>query len=130
MAKLFVQIHDPAGERAVSYEGMDAATITGLVQQFGFPFDFIEQAAYDAFVEAHKPVPPTPAQIIASFRSAAASELTASSQPLSVLQKAILAVILDEINTIRGLLVPAATPRTVAQFKNAIQNKITGGQGD
>jgi hypothetical protein len=130
MANLFVQIHDPAGEKVASYDGMDIATVTVLVTQTGFPFDFITQAAYDTFVTAHRPVPPTAAQIIAALRSQAGSELTASTHPLTVLQKAILMTVLDEINTIRSLLIPAASARTGAQFKNAVQNKITGGQGD
>ena len=44
--------------------------------------------------------------------------------------RAVLLTILDEINTIRALLVPAQAARTPTQMRNAIQNKINSGASD
>lgn len=44
--------------------------------------------------------------------------------------RAVLLVILDEVNVIRGLLSPAQPARTVAQLRTAIQNKINAGSAD
>lgn len=127
MSKLYVLIHDPAGDRVASYDGMTQATITTLQS---FPFDFIDQAAYDAFILTHLPIPPTAAQILAAERTQAIGELTSGTQPLTKLQRAILLVILDEINVIRGLLVPSQIARTAVQFRNAVQAKINSGAAD
>lgn len=125
--KLFVQIHDPAGDRVIAYDGMDQPTVTTLQT---FPFDFIDEAAYNAFVVAHIPVPPTPAQILAFLRSGALDNLNTSPDSVSKLQRAILMVILDEINVIRALLPGPPAQRTIAQMKTAIQNKINAGAAD
>jgi len=54
-------VHGASGDMAVTYEGMDQATVTKLVQQtYGVPFDFVNQAAYNAFVAAHPPSFPGP----------------------------------------------------------------------
>lgn len=128
--QLFAQIHDPSGERVVGYEGMDAATVTALLTQAGIPFDLIDAATFRNFLAAHQPVPQTAAQLLAFERTQAVNELTVGTQALTKLQRAILLVILDEINVIRGLLVPSQVARTPAQFKSAIQAKINSGAAD
>jgi len=52
-------VHGASGDFAVSYDGMDQKTITQLIQQtFAAKFDFVDQAAYNAFVAAHRPKMP------------------------------------------------------------------------
>ncbi len=72
----------------------------------------------------------TPAGILAGERASAISELNTGTQPLTKLERAILLVTLDEVNLIRSLLVPAQPPRTITQFKNAVQTKINSGAAD
>lgn len=125
--KLFALVHDPTGDRAVSYEGMDQTTVTSLQT---FPFDVIDEETYNAFVLAHVPTPLTPAQILAVERAGAIGELLTGTQPLTKLERAILLVILDEVNVIRALLPGPPAPRTITQFKNAVQAKINAGAAD
>ena len=47
-----------------------------------------------------------------------------------VLLRALMLVLLDEINLIRSLLVPVQTARTTAQLRAAITNKINAGNAD
>ena len=44
--------------------------------------------------------------------------------------RALALVLLDEVNTIRALLVPAQGARTIAQLRTAIQGKINAGTAD
>lgn len=67
---------------------------------------------------------------IQDSRNAAVSNFNSSSDAINKLQRAVVLVILDEINLIRGLLVPSQQPRTIAQLKTAIQNKINSGAAD
>ncbi len=72
---------------------------------------------------------PTAAQILADMRAGAIVQLGDPSSQSKFI-RAVLLTILDELNTIRALLVPAQAARTPAQMKNAIQAKITGGTAD
>ena len=47
-----------------------------------------------------------------------------------MLLRALMLVLLDEVNLIRSLLVPAQTARTAAQVRTAITNKINAGNAD
>jgi hypothetical protein len=63
-------------------------------------------------------------------RTDAVSRFVNDPSPDTKLLRAILLAILDEVNVIRGLLVPAQAPRTAAQFRTAVQNKLTSGAAD
>jgi len=128
--QLFAVVHDSAGDRAVTYDGMDQPTVTGLLTQTGFTFDFIDKPTYDAFIVAHQPVPPTPAQILASVHSQAVATAATGLDPLSTLQRAILLVILDQLNAIRALLPIPLGAVTPAQAKAAVVAKINAGVAD
>lgn len=73
---------------------------------------------------------PDPALNLAAERLGAFANLVNGTDPNNKLMRAILLVILDEINVIRGLLAPSQSARTVVQMKNAIQNKLTSGTAD
>lgn len=77
----------------------------------------------DALINTFDPV----ADALAKRRAATIALLNGGDQMIS---RAMLLVLLDEINTIRGLLVPSQTARTLAQMKTAITNKINSGVAD
>lgn len=72
----------------------------------------------------------TPSGILSAQRTGAVNELTNDPTANAKFIRAVFLVELDEINLIRSLLVPSQTPRTVAQFKTAVQNKINSGSAD
>jgi hypothetical protein len=127
---IFVIIHDPTGDRAASYDGMNQATVTSLIQQTGFTFDFVDSATYAAFILAHQPVPLTPAQILAAVRAQASTSITGGAESVSELQRAVLLTILDQLNTIRAALPTPLSAITPAQAKTAVQAKINSGAAD
>jgi len=127
---LFVLIHGPSGDRVGSYEGMDQATVSGLIAQTGSSFDFIDSQTYAAFILAHQPVPLTPAQILALVRSQASGAISGGNEPVSELQRAVLLTLLDQINTIRAALPTPLGAITPAQARTAVQNKINSGAAD
>lgn len=48
-------VHAAGGDFAVKYEGMDKATVGKLIAQtYNAKFDFVNEAAYKAFVAKHK----------------------------------------------------------------------------
>lgn len=59
-----------------------------------------------------------------------AIDALATSEVSSVLMRALLAVLLDEINTLRGAVIPALLPRTLTQLRVAIQTRIDSGAMD
>lgn len=72
--------------------------------------------------------PPTANDILVGDRTAAINDLLTDPSPLSKLDRAILLVVLDEVNVIRTQL--ALASRTVAQFKTAVQTKLNSGAAD
>lgn len=73
--------------------------------------------------------PPTSAELLARLR-AQAKVLIDDRRDEDVRFRALVLVLLDEINVIRSKLVPALTPRTIAQLKTAVRNKIDAGDAD
>lgn len=71
-------------------------------------------------------MPPNQTQL----RNDAANELNADFSGNAKFIRAVLLVILDEVNTIRTNPALNLTPRTAAQMKTAIQNKINSGAAD
>lgn len=61
-------------------------------------------------------------------RTPASAALDVTGDPLQVLLRAVVLVVLDEINTLRSAL--SLTPRTATQVRNAIKNKISAGSAD
>ncbi len=103
----------------------DGQPVDQLLQ--GKTYQIVSKAVFDA---TPGPTPLTPEQITASLRLSAIDELLNGTQPLTKVERASYLVILDEINLIRSLLVPSQSPRTITQFKTAVQNKITSGTAD
>lgn len=66
----------------------------------------------------------------ASARNGAIAQLLSDSGSSAKFMRAMLLVILDEINTIRSLLPVPPAPRTANQFKTAVQAKINSGASD
>lgn len=128
---IYVLVHSTGNPDTVrQYDGQSQATIASLLAGESKTGDFITQQQYQDFIIANTPAPLTPAELTASLRATAIDDLNTDPQPGSKLQRAVLLVTLDEINVIRGLLVPAQNPRTIAQFKNAVQSKINSGAAD
>jgi len=73
---------------------------------------------------------PTAAAILSDERAAAITELLSDTSPNAKFIRAVLLVILDEINVIRALLPGPPAARTIAQLKTAVQNKINAGTAD
>lgn len=73
---------------------------------------------------------PTAAAITNDLRAGAITALLTDTSVNSKFIRAVLLVLLDEVNVIRTLPALAQSPRTVAQFKTAIQNKINAGAAD
>lgn len=99
----------------------DAEVTAFLALHPGWTTQEVNQATFDATVTI---VDPTPS------RNAAAAQLLTGISDQNKLDRAVLLVILDEINTIRALPSLAQSPRTAAQLKTAIQNKLTSGAAD
>lgn len=127
---IYVLVHAANGDSVRAYQGQTIEMIQSSLSSEGKTGDVITQADYDAFVLAHTPAPLTPTELIASLRATAIDDLNTGAQPATKLQRAVFLVTLDEINLIRGLLVPAQPPRTITQFKNAVQAKINSGAAD
>ena len=72
---------------------------------------------------------PTQAELNQQAREAAKA-LIDSAEPTDRRFRALLLVMLDEINLIRSKLVPALPPRTPVQLKAAIRAKLDAGQAD
>ena len=72
---------------------------------------------------------PTEAELLSALR-AAAKALVDAKRDEDVRFRALMLVVLDEINVIRSKLVPILTPRTMAQLKTAIATKIDAGEAD
>lgn len=72
----------------------------------------------------------TPAAITAVQRAGALTQFLSDPAPTSKLERAILLVILDEVNVIRALLPGPPAPRTITQFRAAVQAKINAGAAD
>src|SRR3954469_10785963 len=70
------------------------------------------------------------AAIQADQRVGAVTQMNADASANSKFIRAVLLVILDEVNVIRGNFAPALAARTPAQLKTAIQNKINSGAAD
>lgn len=149
---LFVIIHDPAGDYAAFYDGMSQATVASLITQTGKTFNFVDQPTYEAFVLAHQPAPLTPAELLALQRADAVNYLNKDPQAVSKLQRAILLVIMDELNIlrqrdrdratdvaaalslsdlkVRWALRSTLTDSTATQAKTAVENKLNSGASD
>lgn len=108
------------GETLTQTEVEAALTAEGVGEHFYLtPRDYLN--AQPVVIKPYDPV---------QLRTQAISNLNTDNQATSKLQRAVFLVTLDEINLIRSLLVPAQSPRTVTQFKNAVQNKLTSGAAD
>lgn len=148
----FVLIHDLAGDRVSTYDGMTQETVSNLVRETGFPFEFIDAPTYAAFIATHQPVSPTPAQILINIHNQASSKVVSGLDVVSTLQRAVELVTRDEINILRQRDLDRASDveeatsltdlktrwaarapleqRSVSQIKTAIQNKINSGDAD
>jgi hypothetical protein len=127
---LYALIHDPAGDRVASYDGIDQPTVTGLLNQTGFTFAFIDAPTYAAFILAHQPVPLTPAQILTLVHTQAVATATTGTDPLSTLQRAVLLALLDQLNIVRAALPTPLGAITPAQARAAIAAKINTNAAD
>jgi len=135
------------------YEGMDQATVRGLLDALGLTsVTFVTEAEYNAIVLARQPIPLTPAQILATARAQAIYSIDTDIGPLGKSLRGLLLVLLDEFNILRqrerdrAADVAAAltladlkvrwaarsllNDRDITQVKPAVQNKINGGDAD
>lgn len=99
----------------------DSLIATYLLAHTGWTSLEVDQAAFDIATVVSDPAP---------LRTQAISELLTDGSPNAKFIRAVLLVILDEINVIRALLPGPPSPRTVTQLKNAVQAKITSGASD
>lgn len=92
--------------------------------------DYKEYLAWVADGNTIAPALPglTPTQVNDALRSWALTDLLTSKDSKAVLMRAILLVVLDEVNVIRTQL--GLQARTAAQFRTAVQNKINSGAAD
>lgn len=110
------------------YEGMSQATVQALLTAAGLTCTFVTKEEYDVFLATHVVIRSTPAQILTQERDSAILELLNSTSSFAKLLRAVVLIMLDEINIVRGLT--AQTPRTINQLKTAISNKINAGTAD
>jgi hypothetical protein len=107
---------------------MTQAQITTMLAAQGLTCTFITQDAYTAGLIASAPIPPTPAQLLAASQAQAGLALQSGTDSVSVLQQAILIVLLNQINSIRALLPTPLGPITQAQAVSAVVSQINSGQ--
>lgn len=55
ITSLFAVVHFPEGDSFHSYSGMDQDTVTKLVSEYGYPFDFIDEATFNAGINKLDP---------------------------------------------------------------------------
>ncbi len=127
---IYVLIHDPNGDRVGSYEGQSQATISALLAQAGFTFNFIDAQTYASFVLAHPTHVFTPSEQLTTVHLQAKSAGLGGIEANSELTRAVLLTILDQINVIRAALPTPLSPITPTQAKNAIGAKIDSGAAD
>jgi hypothetical protein len=106
--------------------GGDDTTADGLIATYlaahpGWTAPEVDQPTFDAAVVVIDPIP---------LRTNAISLLNTDTSPNSKFVRAVLLVVLDEINVIRALLPGPPAARTIAQLKTAIQNKLNSGAAD
>lgn len=99
----------------------DGLIATYLLAHPSWTAQEVSLAVFDAAVVVPDPAGP---------RTDAINLLLSDPSSNSKFIRAVLLVILDEINVIRALLPGPPAPRTAAQFKTAIQNKINSGVAD
>ncbi len=87
---------------------------------------FLEDVIGGATVTAADP-PPTPAAILADEIASAIDTFLNSSAPQAKIMRAIVLVMLDQVNTCRAGLTTPLPPGTPAQLRTAIQNKLQSG---
>jgi len=106
--------------------GGDDTKADGLVAAYlathpGWTAAEVDQPTFDAAVVVIDPLP---------LRTNAITLLNSDSSSNSKFVRAVLLVILDEINVIRALLPGPPAARTIAQLKTAVQSKINSGAAD
>lgn len=148
---IYVLVHSTDGDSVRAYDGQSQATITSLLTDSGKTGDFITRTAYNAFIVAHTPAEPTPAQIL-SFQRVDALNYLDSPQGSSKAERGLILVLIDELNVLRGrdrdrtadIAVSSSladlktrwaarstlADRDITQVKPAIQNKISSGSAD
>lgn len=129
MLVLLSIVHRPVGgDVAVMFVGMDQAAVQQMIQNQGFTISFVDSTTFNAFVATQQPPVLQPAEVLVLERATAVTELLNDTSGNAKFIRAVLLVILDEINVIRAQL--SLTARTVAQLKTAIQSKINSGSAD
>lgn len=99
----------------------DAQIATFLALHSGWTVQEVSQGVFDSTPVVFDQVVP---------RSEAINLLNLDGSASSKFVRAVLLVILDEVNVIRALLPGPPAPRTANQLKTAIQNKLNSGVAD
>lgn len=99
----------------------DSLIASFLSSHPGWTAQEVDQATFDASIVVLDNTP---------IRAQALAQFLTSTAPSDKLLRAVLLVILDEVNVIRALPALAQTPRTVNQFKSAVQTKLNSGAAD
>lgn len=150
--KLFVIIHRLNQDVAAIYEGMDQQSVGNMLSGQGLTFEFVDEASYNTFVAANQRPSPLLLDITLILRSMAIDELNLGTQPLIKVARSVISLLVDELNLLRQRDNDRATDvaaalsladlkvrwaaratlpdRTMAQAKNALQNKINAGTAD
>lgn len=82
-----------------------------------------DQAGFDS-------TPMDSASVLASDRASAISSFLSDTSGNAKVLRAVMLVLLDEVNVIRALLSGPPAARTATQFRTAVQNKINSGAAD
>ena len=144
----YVMVHKATGDEVRVYTSQDQATVTTILQTEGVIFDFMTQRDYAGYIGT----PQILIKSIAEDRADAIDSLVNDRHGMAKFIRAVLLTIFDENNNTREWIqsfksaVAAATSladlknrvaalpdmpdRTIAQAKNAVQNKINSGDSD
>jgi len=130
--KFFVKCQRNAIDNFLVYDGQDQPIVTQLLTDMGATnIQFITEAEYIAATTAASISPAqAAADYLAQCRASAITQLLTETGFNAKNIRAVLMVILDEINVIRALLPGPPAPRTITQLKTAITNKINSGASD
>lgn len=82
---IFVLVHTSSGDQVRVYEGLSQAVINLLLQGEGHTGDFIDEKAYNAFIEAHKLPVVVPDPIKAQAKVIIRNPLSTSDQKIGAI---------------------------------------------
>jgi hypothetical protein len=126
MAEQYKEIKNSLSQLVAVIRLSDGATIPANTENKDYR-EYLAWVAAGGIVIPADPLP-TPAEITALLRTQAINIMNLNTDAQAKILRAILLVIMDELNILRAL--HSLAPRVASQIKTAVQAKINSGDSD